>query len=82
MSNVQTPAYDLFRKKLRQARLAAGLTQAEAAKRMRKPQSFIAKCENGDRRMDFIELQAFAKLYKKPLGYFEASAVKNRRGRV
>lgn len=29
-----------------------------------------SKCESGDRRVDVIELKAFARLYGKPLDYF------------
>jgi transcriptional regulator with XRE-family HTH domain len=33
----------------------AGLTQQELAKRLRKPQSFVAKYEGGERRIDIVE---------------------------
>ena len=71
MSNVHSAAYQQFLKKFRQARKDAGLNQVEVAKRLKKPQSFVSKCESGERRVDFAELQAFAKLYKKPLSFFE-----------
>lgn len=41
---------------LRRARESAGLTQAALAARLRKPQSFVAKYEIGERRLDVIEL--------------------------
>jgi len=56
--------------KLRRARLAAKLTQVEVAKKLRKPQSFVAKLESGDRRLDIIELRRMSTLYGKPLRYF------------
>jgi transcriptional regulator with XRE-family HTH domain len=62
--------YAQFLEKLRQARSDAGLTQSEAAKLLGKPQSFISKVETGERRLDFVELQELAKLYKKPISYF------------
>lgn len=62
--------YSAFRSKLKEARLKAGLTQAEAAKKLKKPQSYVAKCESGERRVDVLELRKFASLYKKPLAYF------------
>ena len=34
-------------------------------------QSFISKCESGERRVDIVELQYLAKIYKKALNYFE-----------
>ena len=37
------------------ARKAAGLTQHELAKRLRRPQSFVAKYEGGERRIDVVE---------------------------
>ena len=38
-----------------EARKRAGLTQHELAKRLKKPQSFIAKYEGGERRLDVVE---------------------------
>jgi transcriptional regulator with XRE-family HTH domain len=37
------------------ARKAAGLTQTELAKRLYRPQSFVAKYEGGERRLDVVE---------------------------
>lgn len=64
------PEYRRFLERLKQARLDARLTQAEVARRLGKPQSYIAKCEGGERRVDVVELLAFARIYKKPLGHF------------
>lgn len=36
-------------------RKAAGVTQAELAARLGKPQSFVSKVERGERRLDVIE---------------------------
>lgn len=52
------------------ARKQAGITQIAAAKMLRRPQSFISKCESGERRVDVVELQEFARLYRKPLTFF------------
>jgi len=68
--SVHSPAYKQFLKRLRQARLDAGLTQAQVATRLGKPQSFVSKCEAGERRLDVIEVQQFAELYKRPVYYF------------
>lgn len=42
------------------ARKGAGLTQIDLAKRLKKPQSFIAKYEGGERRLDVIEFLTIA----------------------
>ncbi len=52
-------------------RIEAGLTQVDVAQSLGKPQSFISKCESGERRVDFVELIDFAQLYDKPLDYFK-----------
>ena len=58
---------------LKQARVDAGLTQAQVARKLSKPQSFVSKFESGERRIDFVELQYLAKLYRKPVSFFEIS---------
>ncbi|WP_245435731.1 helix-turn-helix domain-containing protein [Microvirga calopogonii] len=44
-----------------EARKKAGLTQVEVAERLGKPQSFVAKYEGGERRLDVVEFIAVAK---------------------
>lgn len=63
-------AYTRFRARMVQARDEAGLTQVEVARRLGKARSFISKCELGERRVDFIELQQLAKIYGKDLSFF------------
>lgn len=63
-------AYQRFLARLVQARREAGLTQVEVAKRLGKAHSFLSKCELGERRIDFVELQQLAKIYKKDLSFF------------
>lgn len=53
-------AYAVFRKRLRDAREQAGLAQADAASALDHPQSFLSKCESGERRVDFLELLSMA----------------------
>jgi transcriptional regulator with XRE-family HTH domain len=43
------------------ARKAAGLTQQALAARLRKPQSFVAKYEGGERRLDVVEFVAISR---------------------
>jgi transcriptional regulator with XRE-family HTH domain len=53
--SVFTPEYGRLREELRASREAAGLTQRQLAKRLRFPHSWVAKVENGERRIDVIE---------------------------
>ena len=63
-------AYKNFLARLTQARKQAGLTQVEVATRLGKPHSLVSKCELGERRVDFVELQQFAMIYGKELTFF------------
>ncbi len=69
-SATHTPGYRYMLIRLRKARVEAGLTQVEVAKALGRPQSYVTKCELGERRIDPIELQRFAKLYRKRFSYF------------
>ncbi len=55
MKSVFTYEYEVFRRYMIAARKEAKLTQATLAKSLKKPQSFVAKYENGERRLDVIE---------------------------
>jgi ribosome-binding protein aMBF1 (putative translation factor) len=46
---LRTPAH------LREMRKGAGLTQRDLAKHLRKPQSWVARCERASRRVDVAE---------------------------
>ena len=56
--------------RLRSARLEAGLTQIQAGKKLKKPQSYLSKVERGERKIEAIELADFAKIYNKDINYF------------
>ena len=71
MSRIYTKKYRQFLQKLRGARLDAKLTQTQVGRKLRQNQNYVSKCELGERRVDFVELAEFAKLYKKPLTYFQ-----------
>jgi len=43
------------------ARKNAGVTQAELARKLGRPQSFVSKIESGERRIDVIEFLQIAK---------------------
>ena len=68
--SIYTDQYKVLLGRLREARKEKKLTQTEVAALLGKPQSYVAKCENGERRIDVIELAEFAKLYGKTLDYF------------
>lgn len=63
-------AYKNFLARLIEARKQAGLTQVDVAKRLGKAHSFISKCELGERRVDFVELQQLARIYDKDISFF------------
>lgn len=59
--SIFTQEYLLFLGQLRMARKAAGMTQEQVAERLRQTQSFVSKCERGERRIDVIELRAYCR---------------------
>ena len=70
MSKLYSQKIKNLLKKLRFARLEAGLTQVQASKKLKKPQSYLSKIERGERRIEAIELADFAKIYNKDINYF------------
>ena len=54
-------AYKRFRELLIEARNNGGLTQADLAARLGRPQSFVSKYERGERRLDVVEFGDVAK---------------------
>jgi len=70
MDNVHKAEYRQFLKRLRQARIDSGLTQAQVAKKLRNIQTYVSKAELGERRLDIIEVHEFARVYGKSLSYF------------
>jgi ribosome-binding protein aMBF1 (putative translation factor) len=59
-----------FLARLRRAREDAGLTQVQVAKQLGRPQTWVSKCELGERRVDFVELEDLAATYGKQLDWF------------
>lgn len=47
---------ETLRRLLKESRLIAGLRQQDVAQRLGKPQSFVAKIESGERKVDLIEI--------------------------
>lgn len=56
MSSIHDPRYQNLIKKLISVRELKNITQVELASSLKKPQSYVAKVENFDRRIDVIEL--------------------------
>jgi len=64
-----------------QARKSRGLTQKQVAKRPGRPQSFVSKYENADRRLDVIEFMEVASALGVEAESFLASVRGKRRTR-
>ncbi|UYZ84347.1 helix-turn-helix domain-containing protein [Entomomonas sp. E2T0] len=62
MSSIYTKEYQLIINTLRSARIAKGITQVQLAEALGRPQSFVAKIENGERRLDIVEFMYIAQL--------------------
>ncbi|HDS9359454.1 TPA: helix-turn-helix transcriptional regulator [Enterobacter chengduensis] len=62
MASVYSEEYQLVINALKKARKEKGMTQAQLAEALGKPQSFIAKVENGERRLDVVEFVRLARL--------------------
>ena len=61
MKTLRTKRHRLLCQLLAQSRRDANLTQRQLAERLGKPHSYIAKIENGERRLDVIEFLDLAK---------------------
>ena len=59
--SVHSPDQAAFCELMIGVRKAAGLTQHALARRLKKPQSFVAKYEGGERRLDVVEFIAIAR---------------------
>ncbi|AWK43084.1 MULTISPECIES: helix-turn-helix domain-containing protein [Photorhabdus] len=62
MVSIYSDEYQIVIKALREARIAKGVTQENLAQALDRPQSFIAKVENGERRLDVVEFVHIAHL--------------------
>lgn len=55
MKTIHNTRYQALLTLLLEARVEAGLTQKELATKLGRPQSFVSKTENAERRLDVIE---------------------------
>ena len=75
--SIHSTSYAIFLKVLRDTRERAGLTQEEVAKRIGEKQTFVSKCERGERRVDVVELRTFCRAFGISLAQFIASLEKS-----
>ncbi len=61
MKSLRSPEHQKLISLLVAAREKAGLTQQQLAKHLGRPQSFVAKYEGGERRIDVVEFVAIAR---------------------
>jgi transcriptional regulator with XRE-family HTH domain len=54
-----TGEYEVLRQLLRETRHAAKLTQDQLAAKLGETQSYVSKCERGERRLDLVQLRVF-----------------------
>lgn len=57
--SIHSAEYERFLTLLRKTREQRGLTQSDIAMRLNATQSFVSKCERGERRLDIVELSAW-----------------------
>jgi transcriptional regulator with XRE-family HTH domain len=81
--STHNPDYQLLLAVLKAARKRAGVSQVDLAERLGNTQTFVSKCERGERRIDAVELVEFAEaLGVEPLGllgeYLEQRAARLR----
>ena len=57
---IHSPASQTFCSLFREERQRAHLSQERLAEKLKKPQSFVAKIEKGERRVDLIEFLTIA----------------------
>lgn len=58
---IRSSGHEALREALIAARKRAGLTQEQLAKRLKQHQSFVARVESGERRIDVVELVVLAR---------------------
>ena len=81
--STHNPDYQLLLAVLKAARKRVGVSQVDLAERLGNTQTFVSKCERGERRIDALELVEFAEaLGVPPLGllgeYLEQRAARLR----
>lgn len=70
---IRSSGHEALREALIAARKTAGLTQEQLAARLRQHQSFVARVESGERRIDVVELIVLARALGADSGYLLAA---------
>lgn len=60
--SIHRPESAVLRRRLREIRVAAGLTQAEVSSQLGRDQTYMSNIERGVRRLDVIELRDICRL--------------------
>ena len=80
--SVFTREYQVLLQVLHAAREKAEVTQIELARRLGRSQSFVSKCERGERRLDVVQLRqichAIGTTLPKVINEFERRLTKDR----
>lgn len=70
MSSIHNPRYRAVIKALIELRESRNMTQVQLATSLKKPQSYVSKIENFERRIDIIELQDWLEILNIDLDLF------------
>jgi predicted transcriptional regulator len=68
--SIYTNEHRVLIRKLVKARVEAGLTQQDVAKKLQTTQSYVSKLESGQRKIDLIVMKKLAKIYRKSITEF------------
>ena len=68
--SIHSTRYAVFLKMLKKARQDAGLAQIQLAQKIGETQTFVSKCERGERRIDVVELRTFCRAFGMSLSEF------------
>lgn len=68
--SIHSAEYERFLALLRKTRLQSRLTQDDLAMKLNATQSFVSKCERGERRIDVVELRAWCSALNVSLSSF------------
>lgn len=79
--SIHSAGYAVFLKVLKRAREDAGLTQTQLAQRLGETQTFVSKCERGERRVDVVELRTFCQAFGVSLKQFVAVLERSMKGK-